>query len=210
MGESLRDRLDKPHASKTAADFAGILSKMLGGAQRFEVCRTTWPKTDVKIGLRLLSDWEVQEAMSKTRAWAEGEKIQTGPDRMDDAEFVARYACEVLSIALCDPEKPTEGLVSCADELAKTATREEIDRLSTEMSDHQEAFAPFPEQLNDDELKRLVDALKKAPRTAATTCRPLAPSTLRRCIISLVNPPKEPTGSSSSPSSPPTGTTPAS
>lgn len=214
MGESLQEKLARGRESKparTSEDFAGILSGMLGGAQRFEVAHTTWPGTDVKIGLRLLSEWEVQQADSRARAWAEEKRIGLGRDRMNEREYVARYACELLSVALCDTSKkePTP-LVSCADELAKTATREELARLSTEMSDHQESLAPFAEQLTDEEMERLADAVGKAPRVAGGVLNTAAPSTLRRLCLLQGDRLRKLTGSSSSPLTPPGGVVPAS
>jgi hypothetical protein len=193
MGD-LKERLSakRPKAEdreeRTVEHFENLLAKAIGGADRFDIAIVQWPgREDVKVGLRLLSDYDVAAADNAARAWAREHEIEHGRERMDEREFVAVFTAETLARVLVDPDTK-QALVRSADELRKLATREELTKLGEALSDHQEASAPSPYSLTDDEIDKLVSALKKAPAAAsATLLQRCAPSTLRRCITSLAD-----------------------
>jgi hypothetical protein len=197
----------KPRKERDTDEMGTLLARALGGADRFDIAVIKWPgRDDVTVGLRLLSDFDIAEADSSARAWAEATRLNSGKERLDDREYTARYGAECVARSLVHPETK-QRLVGTADELRKLATREEIDALSVALSDHQEALAPFPYQLSDEEVERLAEAVKRPDpfrERALSTC---APSTLRRCIRALVAQLAKSPGSQSSPSTAPTGTT---
>lgn len=208
MSELEKHLAGKPARVERDTDaMATLLAKALGGADRFDVAVMEWPgRPEVKIGLRLLSDFDIAESDASARAWAQEKALDAGKERLDDREYVARYGAEVVSRSLVSPESK-QRLVGTADELRKLATREEIDALALAYNDHQEALAPFPYQLSDAEIERLVEAMKRPDPFRERALSTSAPSTLRRCIRVLVSPRTASPGSPSSPSTAPTGST---
>lgn len=195
-------------------EFRGMLAGLLGGADRWDVDVVDWPgREGAKVGLRILSDFQVAEADARARAWAKAHDMIVGQDR-SDVEFNYQRLAEWLSVALVtDRPNPQTGahepLVGSAEELRKLATREELDVLGAAFMDHQERCAPLPSQLkSDDEFKALFEALKKTrSKTVLARC---APSTLRDFALYMVERHEKSGGSPSSTTRPDGGSAPAS
>lgn len=182
---------------KPPRDIETMLDRLLGGADRWDVKVITWPGREaVKVGIRLLSDADVAEADIATLAWARDVGLGTGVGRGDDWEYKTRYAAEILSRALVDPDTKAP-ICETVKELRDRITRSELDLLMVAYNDHQEACAPYPSQIQSQaEFEEIVNALKRTrSETILARC---APSTLRGLALYMVDQLARSIGSSSS------------
>jgi hypothetical protein len=208
MSELEKHLAGKPARLERDTDaMATLLAKALGGADRFDVAVMDWPgRPEVKIGLRLLSDFDIAESDAGARAWATAKALEVGKQRFDDREFTARYGAELVSRALVNPESK-QRMVETATELSKLVTRDELDALALAVQDHQESLAPTPYMLTDAELDRLAEAVKRPDPFRARALSTCAPSTLRRLAALQAVQLVKLAGSPSLPLTAPTGTT---
>lgn len=210
MSELEKHLAGKPARVERDTDaMATLLAKALGGADRFDVAVMEWPgRPEVKIGLRLLSDYDIAESDASARAWAKSKELEVGRDkeRFDDREYSARYGAELVARALVNPETK-QRMVGTALELSQIVTRDELDALALAVQDHQESLAPTPYNLTEAEMDRLVEAVKRPDPFRSRTLTTCAPSTLRRLSALLADRLVKLIGSLPSPSISPTGPT---
>jgi len=170
-------------------DWACLLDKVLGTAAD-NPKPIDWPfRPGVKVGLRLLSDAEIEACELAANEYVTTHKFGAGQlaawlSGEHKAMHSARYSREVLRLALVDPDSGQPLITTLAD--ISRRHRSEIDVLMREYSDYSEEMAPLPTQVEDEaEFERLADSLR-GPFDEAVLNR-CAPSTLRRFAHYLTN-----------------------
>lgn len=179
------------------------IMKRLGGAARLReaVHWTTWPGTDAPIGICLLSNDEVELAEIEAYKHLEERGLPPAAHTYGKEYEYARQIA-ILVRCLIDPETNGPAFASFP-QLSPYLSREEADALGREWTDHQEAMAPLENRgLTDADVLEVWSDVKKG-RTW-TQLELLAPSTLRRLLRLLGDPPETPTSPSSSTSTSPT------
>jgi hypothetical protein len=152
-----------------------IVAKLKAGKKN--VRKMKWPGTDIDIGLRVLSEAEIQEAAFETERHFKkaGIEVSVQTAIIYDKEQIT----QTLFQALVNPER-TERLFTRADDLRGIFTAPEIkDALVAEFNDLMAECSPSPKTLAEEELKLLFDEVKKNPRSGMN----LSLNSLRQLLI---------------------------
>jgi hypothetical protein len=123
--------------------------------------RTTWPGTAVPISISVLTYRQRAEAMAAGLTQLRARGIDDGkpaPEHVEPA--LSEHIIQILARALRDPESD-ELLFAAAEDLADTATEDEVSILFAEYADFRETVAPTLKELPPEEWQRFLSAIKK-------------------------------------------------
>lgn len=140
-----------------------LIEKLKAGARNTKVIK--FPGTEEKIILKVLSNFEVQEAVFASERRFKTEDILVTKTCLDAYED--ERTTQLLFRALRDPSDGKKSFASTADELRKLLTKEEKDVLVAEYEAFEKECAPQLADMTDKEFDELWEALKKNPKTVS-------------------------------------------
>lgn len=115
-----------------------------------------------KVGLRLLSDAEQADADRAAREWAEKAGLDVSLRRHGEVEWAMAYAAEILMRALVHPET-RQPLVASTEQLRQRLNRGQIEGLIASYNEMARRLLASPAELSDDELREIVEELRRDP-----------------------------------------------
>ena len=189
------------------------LTKLLGGVQRpHKVFRIGGRLEGVDLALRSVSVEETELAhadaikrMTSLGGWTRDDFLNdTG-----EALFAQELRLQLLARALVDPQDPSKTFAQSADELRRYLEADEVVAIFDEFTTFQRSRSPLREAKTLDEVREVADSLGKGLIAETSLQRYDAP-TLRVIAIELAAWARKRTRPSSSDTSPPTDSSPAS
>lgn len=139
------------------------------------------PKSNVKMHLRVLTDFEEQQAEFAAEAVFVDAKIPIGMHNFDLLQL--ERTTQKIFLALTDDEG--NRVAESAQKFKQSLTRIFQNMLVEKYNDLEEKCNPNPEKMTDSAYEEIVSAVKKKPDATVLNISSL--TTLRRLIITLVN-----------------------
>lgn len=156
-----------------------LLEKLKSGKRNIRIIK--FPGTDQDVALRVLSNAEVQDALFATEDHFKQRKIEVSATTVEAYED--ENTIQILARALRDPKDLKQPLAADVDQLREIITLEEKNDLVREYDAFEIEVSPSTETIEDDELDRIFDEVKKKPETGSE----LNTYTLRKLIIYLAS-----------------------
>jgi len=156
-----------------------LLEKLKSGKRNVRLIK--FPGTDHDVALRVLSNAEVQEALFATEGRFKQKKIEVSATTVEAYED--ENTIQILTRALRDPKDPEQPFAANVDQLREMITLEEKNDLVREYDAFENEVSPSAKTIDDDELDRIFDEVKKKPETGSS----LNIYTLRKLIIYLAS-----------------------
>lgn len=157
-----------------------ILAKLKAGRS---VTKTT-ALGDIKIGLRLLTEQDHQEA-----GWAANAMLDKHDAELSAANadiFESEKATQLLMRFVIDPDTGRPVFPDAA-EVRATLTRDERNALADAYYDFEREYSPTERTMDEAEFMALLTDVKKKPEP--TTLNDLSGALLKRLLLALVSPP---------------------
>lgn len=132
-----------------------IIEKLKAGKSNFKL--VTFPGTDIKVEMRVLSHSEIQQAELETIKYFEGQDIKCNETTIDlyDSEKVIRKLFKSLTF--------NSQSIGTLDEFKSVLTPEVYDYLDEQLDSLHEECSPDLTKLSDERAKELIEAVKKKP-----------------------------------------------
>jgi hypothetical protein len=140
-----------------------------------------WPNSTDMVGLRILSQSQLQEATFATEKWFKENKIDINMSTAD--EFDSEKATQVLYRALVDPVDFKTPVCNKIDIFRQSLTRDERSCLIDEYLTFEKDCSPRPENMKDEEFEAWIDSVKKTPEELLGNV--ISSRTLKACIITM-------------------------
>jgi hypothetical protein len=147
----------------------------------------TFPGTDKKVVIRVLTVGEGQEAAFEAERYFHRQEIALHEGTIEAYE--KEKTTRMLHRALRDPDSPDETFAADAEELKKLLTEDEREALVAEYLALQEAASPLLGGLTEERFALLLDEVKKNGGEAVGSISSIG--TLRRLVTSLACPPTD-------------------
>jgi hypothetical protein len=161
-----------PAPPKPADESAERARKLLSIPARHEQIRRV-KLYDGEVGIRVLDDLSVVEAHQKARQTVEATGFDTEPTpgTMSWVEYTVALAAELCARAVVHPETGFP-LWDNSKAMRGDLTREDIEFLDGQRDAFARDVAPRPDQLDDAELKRLLEVAIGSPKADSGSTEP--------------------------------------
>ena len=144
---------------------ASKLEKLKAGKRNIKV--VAFPGTEAKVGIRVLTLQDEQDAAFATEQVFKAEEIVYSSATVEPYE--REKTIQLLWRALRDPENPDRPFADTVEELRELMTTEEKDILVDEYMAHQSECSPSLDSITDEEFEGLLEEVKKSPELVSSS-----------------------------------------
>lgn len=165
-----------------AADPASTAARLRAARQL--VTRIVFPGTDLQIGLRLLSQRELEQAQGAAHVALKARGIDSGsPEKGHLDQLGAEVWAQLLCRALFESDEPGAALLfRTVDELKAEILPVELERLTDEYTALEDARRDRIDDYTGEEITRIVEAVKKKGETLLRDIVSNLPRSYRRSL----------------------------
>lgn len=157
---------------------ASLLEKIKAGKRNVAIIK--FPGTDQDVGVVVLSNAEIQEALFDTERRFRSHEIEIKASTVE--AYSDEETTQVLFRALRDPQDPSRPFAASVDELRAGLTRAEKNALVAAYNDHELDVSPGAD-MEEQDFYVLFEDLKKKPDLGNGLSTP----TLRRLVAFLAS-----------------------